>query len=56
MTEAFDVALNVFPPQPGQLYFEQGDELTPVPEADRFQPEKGFLGPFRIHISIGQAF
>ena len=52
----FDVALNVFPPQPGQLYFEQGDELTPVPEGDRFQPEKGFLGPFRIHISIGQAF
>jgi len=53
----FDVALNVFSPQPGQLYFEEGDELTPVPPpGDRFQPEKGFLGPFRIHISIGQAF
>jgi hypothetical protein len=53
----FDVALNVFAPQPGQLYLEEGDDLTPVPPpGDRFQPDKGFLGPFRIHISIGQAF
>ena len=52
----FDVALNVFAPQPGQLYFERGDELIPVPGEERFQPDKGFLGPFRIHISIGQAF
>jgi outer membrane protein assembly factor BamA len=59
----FDVALSLFEAQKGPLYLEYLDsddqrvlERVPLPGDNLFQPPKGFLGPFRIHISIGQAF
>ena len=53
----FDIGVNMFAPQPGQLYYQDGTDLVAAdPPDDRFQPEQGFWGPFRIHFSIGQAF
>jgi len=54
----------LFEPQAGPLYFESLDSDNQLvldrvqlsTDDNLFQPPKGFLGPFRIHISIGQAF
>ncbi len=52
----FDFALNLRDPQPGQLFVSDGGVLTEVTTEPDFRPPQGFLGPFRFHLSIGQAF
>jgi hypothetical protein len=49
-----DAAYNPWPPQAGPRYLRVGDQLILIDES--FRPESGILGPFRLHISVGQAF
>ncbi len=51
-----DLSLNPFGPSTGTRYFlsNQTGELMEVEQA--YKPPTGFLGPFRLHVSVGQAF
>ncbi len=61
----FDVGYNPYPPQVSPQWF--GETLDRTPEADLYNlrrldllagvaPQRDFLGRFRLHFSVGQAF
>jgi len=49
-----DVAVNPYAVESSEVYVQQGGQLTILP--DMYRPARGFLGRFRIHFSVGQAF
>jgi outer membrane protein assembly factor BamA len=57
-----DIGFNPYPPLSGLLYKlePEGTELEVVKDAAgndfQFTPDRGFLGRFRLHFSVGQAF
>jgi outer membrane protein assembly complex protein YaeT len=52
----FDLAFNPNAPTEGPLFVADPETGTVTRVLDSFQPERSFLGKFRIHLSIGQAF
>ena len=49
-----DIAFNPYPPEPSPLYRKEGGDLILV--TPEYRPEDSFLGRFRLHFSVGQAF
>jgi outer membrane protein insertion porin family/translocation and assembly module TamA len=50
-----DIGYNGYAPRPSPLYAPEGNELKLV-EEEYVPPSSGFLGKFRLHFSVGQAF
>lgn len=49
-----DVAVNPYAVESSDVYVREGGQLSPL--AEMYRPARGFLGRFRIHFSVGQAF
>jgi len=51
-----DIAFNPYPPDPSPLYRKSSDGTELVLVDPEYRPGDSFLGRFRLHFSVGQAF